>query len=118
MLIVLGISMLFTSCSKSSNSNSSGNNPHRGTWSGTWRQNGTTLNGTWTATVDGNGNIDGEDNYGYDIVGTVNAGGNWNASGGTNNGDIFTGTISGNSVSGTYRNIADGITGVFSGTKQ
>ena len=110
--------MLFVLAACKKSSSSSGNNPHAGSWRGTWTQAAPANSGTWTATVDGKGIVSGEDNLGYIISGTVSSSGVWNAKGGTDGGDIFTGNINGNQVTGTWSNPAMNWHGNFSGTKQ
>ncbi|TXD45985.1 hypothetical protein [Polaribacter sp. IC073] len=119
-LPILIITLFINSCS----SDDDNSNPlsFEGNWSGQYTGEGD--NGTWSMTIDGNGNISGTTisnvfSDTFDVNGNVQANGNLSVTIGTaNSGATFIGEMEGTTASGTWNNSSLNYNGKWTGNKQ
>ncbi len=95
---------------------------YTGTWSGLYL--GNDDNGTWTATIDSNGDVSGSASSAvypatYDLIGTIDPQGAFTATAGSaSTGSEFVGQFTETTASGTWSNTNFGFSGTWSGTKE
>jgi len=94
---------------------------YQGNWAGSYTGGD---NGTWSATIDSDGNVSGSATSNvfsqtYNLEGTVSSEGVFTATvGSATSGATFTGNIDGDNVTGTWINSSAGLSGNWSGVKQ
>ena len=118
LLLLTFVFILFTSCGGDDDNTT--NSVFQGEWSGTFSGDD---NGTWTASINSNGAVDGaaysttfSDNY--SLEGSVSSSGQFQATFGTSSvGGVFTGLLNGNSAIGTWVNTGAMMNGSWSGSK-
>ncbi len=91
----------------------------QGNWNGTFEGDDT---GTWVMNIDSEGEITGDvvsDLDGtFTVRGAVQDNGTASATAGTvSSGAIFSGTFNGDNVSGTWQNVSEGDSGIWSGSR-
>lgn len=95
---------------------------YAGTWSGVYL--GNDDNGTWTATIDSNGDVTGtaySDVYpeDFNMIGTIDPQGAFTATAGSvSTGSEFVGQFTQSTASGTWSNSNYNMSGTWSGTKE
>ena len=115
---LLAVSINFSACEKDDNNSS---NPFSGEWQGTYYGGEA---GDWEGTVTSNGDVIGgiiRPNSGgfYLATGTVTNSGTFElVIGSVTSGAVFSGNATGNTVDGDWVNSLEGISGMWSGSKQ
>lgn len=120
-LLLLTLAFTLFACSGGDDlNNSATNSVFQGEWSGTFSGDD---NGTWTGTVDENGNIIGVAisttfNDTYTASGTFSSDGNVSITvGSVDTGALFEGQATSNTVTGTWVNSGAMMNGIWSGSK-
>jgi hypothetical protein len=121
-LPILIITLFISSCSSSSDEDTSISSSFEGNWSGVYT--GADDNGIWNMTVDGNGSISGTSTSKvfastFEVSGNVQANGNLSVTVGTaSSGATFVGEMRQSTASGTWNNSSLNYNGNWTGNKQ
>lgn len=123
-ILVFAIAMGFTltSCSSNDDGDDRQKSEFQGEWTGTFT--GNQESGSWTASIDSDGNVTGTTTstvytVSLQLKGKVSSGGAFTATAGTaSNGAEFTGNLKGSTGSGTWVNEFAGLSGTWVGNKK